>query len=120
MGNNYFLNEIFYEDEDYLKRVEFCNDNNFLIEEIDSDEKGRRFQIKQPPAPTQEERKAQYYNELKIELAKIKEDIEQETFGLVREDYAVKKSRAAEIINELRVLEGKEPRRKSNENIKIT
>lgn len=48
--------------------------------------------------------------ELKAELAKIKEDIEQETFGLVRDDFEVKKARAAEIINELRVLEGKEPR----------
>lgn len=48
--------------------------------------------------------------ELKAELAKIKEDIEQEVFGLVRNDYAAKKARAAEIVNELRVLEGKEPR----------
>ena len=50
------------------------------------------------------------YAILKEELVKIKEDIEQEVFGLVRDDYAVKKARAAEIINELRVLEGKEPR----------
>lgn len=48
--------------------------------------------------------------DLKAELAQIKEDIEQETFGLVRDDYAEKKTRAAAIINELRVLEGKEPR----------
>lgn len=48
--------------------------------------------------------------ELKAELAKIKEDIEQEVFGIVRNDYTEKKARAAEIINELRVLEGKEPR----------
>lgn len=48
--------------------------------------------------------------ELKAELAKIKEDIEQEIFGIVRDDFATKKARAAEIINELRVLEGKEPR----------
>lgn len=48
--------------------------------------------------------------ELKTELAKIKEDIEQEVFGLVRYDYAEKKARAAEIVNELRILEGKEPR----------
>ena len=48
--------------------------------------------------------------ELKAELAKIKEDIEQETFGIIRTDYLNKKARAAEIINELRVLEGKEPR----------
>ncbi len=48
--------------------------------------------------------------ELQAELAKIKEDIEQEGFGLVRDDYPEKKARAAEIINELRVLEGKAPR----------
>ena len=53
---------------------------------------------------------ARRYRELKSELAKIKEDIEQERFGLVRNDYAEKKARAAEIINELRVLEGKQPR----------
>ncbi len=48
--------------------------------------------------------------ELKVELAKVMEDIEQEELGIVRDDYAEKKVRAAEIINELRVLEGKEPR----------
>lgn len=58
----------------------------------------------------EEELKKQRYTQLKTELAKIKEDIEQETFGLVRNDYTEKKARAAEIINELRVLEGKEPR----------
>lgn len=47
---------------------------------------------------------------LKAELAKIKEYIEQEFFGLVRDDFAEKQARAADIINELRVLEGKEPR----------
>ena len=46
----------------------------------------------------------------KIELEEIKKDIEQENFGIIREDFAKKKARAAEIINELRVLEGKEPR----------
>lgn len=51
-----------------------------------------------------------HHAELKAELAKIKEDIEQEIFGLVRDDYEVKKARAAEIVNELRVIEGKEPR----------
>lgn len=50
------------------------------------------------------------YAELKAELAKVKEDIEQVEYGLVRTDYAEKKARAAEIINELRVLEGKAPR----------
>lgn len=57
-----------------------------------------------------EQKRDAQINELKSELAKIKEDIEQEVFGLVRDDYVEKKARAAEIINELRVLEGKEPR----------
>lgn len=61
--------------------------------------------------PTEEELKQMRIYELKTELAKIKEDIEQENFGLVRDDYIEKKARAAEIINKLRVLEGKEPRK---------
>lgn len=59
--------------------------------------------------------KRKNHTELKAELAKIKEDIEQEVFGLLRDDYAEKKARAAEIINELRVLEGKEPRKVKTE-----
>ncbi len=61
------------------------------------------------------QQKAENSLALKAELAKIKEDIEQEMFGLVRKDYAEKKARAAEIINELRVLEGKEPRKIQND-----
>ncbi len=60
--------------------------------------------------PTEEELNEQRRYELKAELEKIKEDIEQENFGLIRDDFAEKKARAAEIINELRVLEGKQPR----------
>ncbi len=52
----------------------------------------------------------QRHSALKAELLGIKEDIEQESFGIVRGDYSAKKARAAEIINELRILEGKEPR----------
>lgn len=49
--------------------------------------------------------------ELKAELAKIKEDIEQvETFRMVRDDYDEKVLRGAKIIQELQRLEGKEPR----------
>ena len=59
----------------------------------------------------EKERIALRITALKSELTKIKEDIEQEAFGLVREDFAEKKARAAEIINELRILEGKEPRK---------
>lgn len=50
------------------------------------------------------------HEELKAELIKVMEDIEQEQLGIMRSDYSTKKARAAEIINELRVLESKEPR----------
>lgn len=57
-----------------------------------------------------EQETANKISHLKIELSQIKEDIEQEAFGIVRDDFAEKKARAAEIINEIRVLEKKEPR----------
>lgn len=107
----YQLGDIFYEDEEYSARAEFCNQNDYAINPIDDDEDGRhRYQICESPALSDEQLKSINIFKLKSELAKIKEDIEQETFGLVRDDYAEKKARAAEIINELRVLEGKEPR----------
>ena len=106
----YNLNDIFYEDADYTRRVDFCDENGYVIQEIEPDENGRRFQIQLPPEPTEEEIKSHYYYALKSELEKVMEDIAQEQLGLVREDFAEKKARAAEIINELRVLEGKEPR----------
>lgn len=47
---------------------------------------------------------------LKNELKRVLQDIEQERLGIIRDDYVLKKQRAAEIINKLRVLEGKTPR----------
>lgn len=44
----YNLNDIFYIDEEYSARAKFCNENNYRIEEIEPDEKGRRFQIVDP------------------------------------------------------------------------
>lgn len=53
--------------------------------------------------------------ELKLELVPIKEDVEQvELFGMVRDDYEEKKQRCAEIVNEIRTLMGKEPRKIKN------
>ena len=62
-------------------------------------------------AEAQKQEKEQRISELKAELASIKEDIEQEAFGLLRDEYVEKKAPASQIINELRVLEGKEPRK---------
>lgn len=36
---------IFYEDNTYVEKAEWCNNNNCHIEEIEKDEKGRRFKI---------------------------------------------------------------------------
>lgn len=42
----YKVNDIFYFDEEYLERAEFCNESgNLTIKEIEPDENGRRFQI---------------------------------------------------------------------------
>lgn len=106
------VGDIFYFDETIGEVADYCNENNLLMEEIESDEVGRRYIIKEMPIyePTEDDLKIDHYEKLKKELEKIKEDIEQEAFGLVRDDYAEKKARAAEIVNELRVLEGKEKR----------
>lgn len=42
----YKLNDIFYLDDEYSARSDFCNEKgNLTIKEIEPDEKGRRFQI---------------------------------------------------------------------------
>ena len=52
---------------------------------------------------------------LKLELMPIKEDVEQvELFGMVRDAYEGKNQRCAEIVNEIRRLMGKEPRKIEN------
>lgn len=44
----YEINQIFYEDNEYSQRAEFCNKNGLAIEEIEPDNKGRRFKIVKP------------------------------------------------------------------------
>lgn len=53
---NYEINLIFYNDEDYSNKVEFCNANGLAIVEIDPDgfNKQRRFQIVQPSLSIEE------------------------------------------------------------------
>lgn len=53
---NYEINSIFYEDEDYSNKVEFCNANGLAIVEIDPDSVNgqRRFQIVQPSLSIEE------------------------------------------------------------------
>lgn len=52
----YKLNDIFYDDEEYCARAEFCNNEGYVICEIEPDEKGRRFTIQKPSEPTEEEK----------------------------------------------------------------
>lgn len=51
----YKVNDIFYLDEEYSARADFCNQNNLVIVEIEADDNGRRFQIQEPPKPTEKE-----------------------------------------------------------------
>lgn len=41
----YNIGDIFYLDDEYTQRADFCNNNNLKIVEVDPDENGRRFQI---------------------------------------------------------------------------
>lgn len=41
----YKVGDIFYIDEEYSTRADFCNQNNLRIVEIEADEIGRRFKI---------------------------------------------------------------------------
>ena len=91
-------------DKETYEKTLSCN-KNFCWRVVDGVLTEERYQENTP-----EELNALKAIQLKAELAQLKEDIEQENFGLVRDDFAKKKARAAEIINELRVLEGKKPR----------
>ena len=50
----YKVGLIFRDDDDYSNKAEFCNNNNLRIVEIEADEQGRRFQIVEIPASTEE------------------------------------------------------------------
>ena len=94
-------------DEDFEKLVnhELCWENEVLAPYIKTAE-----EIKKEHEIKKAHETAQQIAALKTELVKVMEDIEQEQLGIVRDDYVEKRARAAEIINELRVLEGKLPR----------
>jgi hypothetical protein len=102
----YQIGDIFYLDNEYSKRAEFCNNNNLMIVEIESDYNGRRFQIQEIPAPSETELKQKQIKDIKQKLEKYKEDVEQvELFGMERIDYEEKKRLCKNMILELRQLE---------------
>jgi len=53
----YHIGEIIYLDENYSDAVAWCDENNATIDEIEPDEKGRKFQIVaiEPYIPTYED-----------------------------------------------------------------
>lgn len=61
----YKLNDIFYLDNEYSMRAEFCNQNNLAIVEIEPDEKGRRFKIDEMPKLSAKDEAQQELNDLK-------------------------------------------------------
>ena len=66
----YRIGDIFYEDNDYSNRAQFCNENGLVIMEIDPDDDGnRRFQIQAIPEPTQQQKIEAEIAELKRALA---------------------------------------------------
>ncbi len=102
----YNIGDVFYLDEKYSDRAEFCNNNNLMIVEIEPDEKGRRFKIQEVPEPTELEKTIMQIQDKKTLLAKFKEDVEQvELFGMERADYESKKKICSDLILELRELE---------------
>lgn len=86
----YKLNDIFREDSEYTKRVEFCSQNGFVIVEIDADENGRRFQIQEKPAPTAQQLAQMEYDNLKQQLA----DMDYKTSKYVDGEYTAEEWQA--------------------------
>ena len=104
----YKVGDIFYLDDEYSARAEYCNQNNLMIVEIEADINGRRFQIQEIPEPTGEDLIIEQIQEKKALLQKYKEDVEQvDLFDMQREDYAEKKVLCAELVLELRQLESR-------------
>ena len=67
----YSIGDTFYLDSDYSNKADWCNENGYMIVEIEPDENGRRFQIQMPPEPTQQELYEQEYYNLKQQLTEM-------------------------------------------------
>lgn len=102
----YKINDIFYADDEYSKRAEYCNENNLVIVEVEPDEVGRRFQIQVAPKSSDKEKLLQEIITAKELLNKYREDVEQvDLFGMERTDYDEKKNACVELVKKLRRLE---------------
>ena len=68
---NYEIGLIFVDDKDYTNKVNWCNEHNCYIEEIEAKEDGtRQFQIKQIPQKTEDEKLIGQYQSEIVELKK--------------------------------------------------
>lgn len=106
----YQVNDIFYFDNEYSARADWCNQNGKVIVEIEPDENGRRFQIQEIPAPTEEELKEMRIYEIQHRLVELDQDIVQDIAGEVVPNIEERKVEFVTLHNELRTLLGKEPR----------
>ena len=71
----YEIGLIFVDDEDYSNKAKWCNENGCYIEEIEPLEDGtRRFQIKQIPQKTEDEKLIEQYQSEIVELKKYLSD----------------------------------------------
>lgn len=61
----YNIGDIFYLDEDYINKSNYCDEHSLIIIEIEPDEKGRRFQIQEVPKRTEKETALLRIEELK-------------------------------------------------------
>lgn len=64
----YKVGDIFYLDDEYSEKAIFCNENHLVINEIEADEKGRRFQICEIPTESENVK-------IKREIDKLKENL---------------------------------------------
>ena len=71
----YEIGLIFVDDKDYSNKAKWCNENGCYIEEIEPLKDGtRRFQIKQIPQKTEDEKLIEQYQSEIIELKKYLSD----------------------------------------------
>ena len=71
----YEIGLIFADDKDYSNKAKWCNENGCYIEEIEPLKDGtRRFQIKQIPQKTEDEKLIEQYQSEIIELKKYLSD----------------------------------------------
>lgn len=74
--NKYKVGYIFYDDEDYSNKAQFCNENNLMIVEIKPDNIGRRFKI------VKNELSQNEINE--IEIKKLKEQLKSSDYKAIK------------------------------------